>query len=404
VKLDVKFGAAAAAAGYYYQARLALFEALKFAYADSGIEIAVERLDDVSFECNGTPLELLQTKHHFSKIAELTDYCADLWKTIRIWSERIKLDPTLASRTRFALITTGVAPKGSAASLLRVQTGTTNRDPDTATARLVSSAEASNNAALQSAFNAFLSLAPEMRKSLVSAIDVLDRSPSLVDLQPLIEDRLKMIAPRGKQQLAREYLEGWWWGRICKALQEPSVGSVSVLEVEAKLDDIRDVMKRDALPVEMEDANPREGELEAFDEMTFVRQLRLIRLGAARIEFAKRDFYRASTQRSRWTRENLLFDGEVSTFETRLVEEWQPRFHAMCEDLAPDAEDFAIHKAGQILYRWVETEARLPFRSVLRRFLSVGSYHILSNDVRVGWHRDFGKTFSSSEEDAHGPS
>jgi hypothetical protein len=94
-------------------------------------------------------------------------------------------------------------------------------------------------------------------------------------------------------------------------------------------------MKRDALPVEMEDANPGERELEAFDEMTFVRQLRLIRLGAARVEFAKRDFYRASTQRSKWTRENLLFDGEVSNFETRLLEEWQPRFHAMCEGLGP---------------------------------------------------------------------
>ena len=55
--------AAQSAAGYMYQARLALLEALRYAYSDSGIEIAVEKLDDVSFEKDGTALELLQTKH-----------------------------------------------------------------------------------------------------------------------------------------------------------------------------------------------------------------------------------------------------------------------------------------------------------------------------------------------------
>jgi hypothetical protein len=309
VNAGTTFSAAASAAGYYYQARLALAEALRFAYADSGIDIAVERLDDVSFEKQGTPIELLQTKHHISKIAELTDYSPDLWRTIRIWAERIKQDPSLPSRTRLALVTTGIAPEGSAASLLRTQISANNRDFHAATTLLLAAAKNSTNASLKTAFDAFSSLAPEMQKSLVSAIDVLDRSPSLTDLEPLIEERLKMIAPRGKQQLAREYLEGWWWGRICKALQQPGVGFVPILELEAKLDDVREVMKRDALPVDMEHVDPDEEDLQGFDGMAFVRQLRLINLGAARTELAKRDFYRASTQRSRWTRENLLFDG-----------------------------------------------------------------------------------------------
>ena len=59
--------AAQSAAGYMYQARLALLEALRYAYSDSGIEIAVEKLDDVSLEKDGSALELLQTKHHLKK-------------------------------------------------------------------------------------------------------------------------------------------------------------------------------------------------------------------------------------------------------------------------------------------------------------------------------------------------
>ena len=50
--------AAQSAAGYLYQARVALAEALRYAYVDSGIEIAVEKFDDVSFEKNGNALVL----------------------------------------------------------------------------------------------------------------------------------------------------------------------------------------------------------------------------------------------------------------------------------------------------------------------------------------------------------
>jgi hypothetical protein len=394
-----KFSAAGPAAGYLYQARLALAEALRFAYADSGVEIAVERFDDVSFEKNGAPLELLQTKHHLHHAGDLTDASPDLWKTLRIWAERAKKDPSLASRTRFALITTAAAAKGSAASLLRPESASSTRDVDAALNQLSGVMASSESNELQKAFAAFGSLAPEMQRSLLAASDVLDGFPNIVDLEAIIEDRLKMIAPRGKASAARELLEGWWWGRIAKALQEPAVGTIAVLELEARLDDIRELMKRDALPVDMEHADPADAELQAFEEMTFVQQLRFVRLGSARVELAKRDFYRASTQRSRWTRQNLLFDGEVGKFEKTLIEEWQPRYHAMCDDLNASASVDEVCKAGQKLYQWVEGEARFPFRSVIHRFLSVGSYNMLANELRLGWHRDYATSFGKGGSD-----
>lgn len=156
-------------------------------------------------------------------------------------------------------------------------------------------------------------------------------------------------------------------------------------------------MKRDALPVDMDQAEIDDEHLQALDEMTFVKQLRLVRLGSARIDLAKRDFYRASTQRSKWTRENLLFDGEVGRFEKTLIEEWQPRFHAMCDALDMKSPSKKVQQAGQVLYQWVETGARFAFRNVSQRFLSVGSYNILANDTRIGWHRDFFTTLKKME-------
>src|SRR5215211_6080217 len=111
--------AAQSAAGYLYQARLALAECLRYAYVDSDIEIAIEKLDDVSFEKDGSPLELLQTKHHLKRSGDLTDGSVDLWKTLRVWAEATKADPSLPGRTRLVLVTTAQAPDGSAASFLR---------------------------------------------------------------------------------------------------------------------------------------------------------------------------------------------------------------------------------------------------------------------------------------------
>jgi hypothetical protein len=396
--IAAKFSAAASAAGYIYQARLALAEALRFAYSESGVEIGIERFDDVSFEKDGEAIEVLQTKHHVAKAGDLSDGSPDLWKTLRIWCEKVRADPSLPSRLRFTLVTTGAAPDGSAASHLRPQSASHARDEALALSKLRAAAATSENRSLRSAFAAFADLVPEMQVSLLRAVNVLDRSPNVANLERVIEDHLRMIAPRGKSQAAREQIEGWWWSRIAKALQEPNVSAISIMELEARLDDIREVMKRDALPIDEGDTELGDDQLQALDEMTFVKQLRSVRLGAARIDLAKRDFYRASTQRSRWTRENLVFDGEIGQFEKALIEEWQPRFFSMCDGLESGAEAGDIRRAGQRLYHWVEAEARFAFRNVSQRFLSVGSYNMLANDVRVGWHRDFVKTFGKKAE------
>jgi len=195
----------------------------------------------------GTPFELLQTKHHIKKIGDLTDSSPDLWKTLRVWAEKVRADPSLPSRIRFALFTTGCAPEGSAASLLRPSLNNQPRNVELALSLLNTASIASKNIGLTSAFAAFAELASEMQSSLLGAIDVLDQAPTVVDLDKVIEDRLKMIAPRGKAHVAREQLEGWWWARVAKSLTDSSAALISVLELEARIDDIREVMRRESI-------------------------------------------------------------------------------------------------------------------------------------------------------------
>lgn len=388
-----QFTAGASAAGYLYQARLALLLCIPHVNTGVEVDVSIERLDDVSFEKDGTAFDLLQTKHHIDRVATLTDASEDLWKTLRIWSVAAKDDPSLPSRARLALVTTGAAPAGSAAALLRpvaAYLAGAKRDPKSSNERLTEVAKTSANKALAPAFEAFLALSDSMRSALLSAVEVLDNQPLITDLESELEHALRLVAPPGKSAAAREMLEGWWWPRVCTALMAAPPEAIPVALVEAKLDDIREMLKRESLVTDFGDAEPDEAEYAGYDDFHFVKQLQAIGLGGNRVRFAKRDFYRAFSQRSKWTREHVVLDDEVEKFELRLVEEWQPRFEAMCDGHVEKLLDESLlRQDGQQLYQWVENEARFPFRSLTARFLNVGSYHILANALRVGWHRDY---------------
>jgi hypothetical protein len=185
-----------------------------------------------------------------------------------------------------------------------------------------------------------------------------------------------------------ERLEGWWFGRIVTALADGNV-SIPVSALETKIDEIRESLADNALPVDFQNAQPPSQIIDACDQRPFVQQLRLIKVGDRRIEMAVRDYYRASEQRSRWAREDLLVDGELGDYDIQLCEAWEPRFDRMKAGLGDDCEDVAKVAEGEKLFTWAEIDADFPLRTVHHRFLSHGSFHILSNRCEVGWHPDF---------------
>src|SRR4051812_11432495 len=112
--MGTRFSAVGPTLGYLHQARYALYLLLQGA---EEAELSIERFDDVAFENDGTPQELIQLKHHVNP-ASLTDFSSDLWKTLRIWStflhdKRINLPGTILT-----IITTATTPPDSIASHL----------------------------------------------------------------------------------------------------------------------------------------------------------------------------------------------------------------------------------------------------------------------------------------------
>lgn len=381
---DNPHGAAGSALGYLYQCRYALFAGLRALSDTPELLISIERFDDVAFEAKGDPTELIQTKHHVGNVGDLTDGSVDLWKTIRVWLARLAEDIEAPFRTKFVLLTTAQAANGSAASNLRVQ----DRNEVAADKLLLDAATNSKNKALQDVCRSYRELPAQVRLSLLQAVTILDGSPNILDVHEDIARELRHAAPRDQIDMLVERLEGWWFGVVIRALSASTPEAIPILAIEQRIDELREQFKRDALPVDFKTAIPSESVIAELDKRPFVQQLRGVAIGSQRIEYAIRDYYRASEQRSRWAREELLVDGELEHFEQELTEAWQPRHASIVEEAESSTPEQKI-VLGQGLFKWAEQDASFPLRTVRERFLTHGSFHILANRSAVGWHPDF---------------
>lgn len=384
-----QFSAADSALGYLYQVRCALLWSLQRLKDAVEFEASIETLDDVTFENSGTPAELLQTKLHKNRGADLSDYSPDIWKTIRIWISALNTG-AITERTNLYLVTTENAAEGTIARYLRKE----NRNVDEALQRLNAVARTSSNQTNAAAYEAYLSKTDDQRKSLVEQIVVVDQAPGIADLDGLLRNEVFFAAPRIHQDAFLNYLEGWWLRRAAKQLQNVSAGDrILSEEIEAQMADLRDRFKQDSLPIADDLLNYEldEHTVDAHQDFPFVQQVKLATTHSRRIAAAIRDFYRAFEQRSRWQREDLLFVGDLNVYEKGLEEEWELVFAGAEDRIGHEATEQEKTAAAQEVLNWAEigNVKTLIKENVREPFVTRGSLHILANELRIGWHPEF---------------
>jgi hypothetical protein len=377
--------------GYLYQARYALLAGLLRSRTNPGSAITIERFDDVAFEDNGQPVELIQTKHH-AAASDLSDSSPDLWRTLRIWVEIVSLDAQAPFETQFTMITTGTAPPNSACSLLRPHR--TEHNVRVAVEMLRAAAMRSTNVSTSVARSAFMALEPAMQFGLCNAIAIYDMSPGITDVRSEIEDRLFAAAAPEHISAFVDYLEGWWFASVIKALTAGNT-AIFLTSIRSKLDELRESFKQGTLPLD-EPAVDTSADDFASDNRTFIGQLRSVALNERITSAAVRDYYRASSQRSRWARENLLLDGETQRYDAELIDRWSRHFEAQVA-VSEGTNDSNKQAVGRNTFHWAN-QSCLPFRNRTEMWITAGSYQLLADDLRVGWHPDFRKLFSARDD------
>lgn len=376
-----KFSAQPAALGYLYQVRYALSAILSAENDDT--KLYIEALDDIDLTTNGTASELLQLKHSsLKRVANLTDKSKDFWKTIRVWSENVKQN-LLDKNTRLKLITTAKVSNSSILSSFLL--GNDTFIASDVEKKLLDIASSSSGKTLKSSFDAFKSLSSSQRLNLLDAIEIIDESPNILDLEGKIK-AVHLPIPRKHRDYIYNQLEGWWFSRVIAHLNKKSSLAISKEEVIEKIWEIQKQYEDDNLPTEFlgEIFIPSEDET---DQMIFVRQLQEIALKKPQISKAINDYYQAFEQRSRWHRESLLLVDELEKYEKQLIDEWER--HRLWQEYDTENEDSQL-KVGREIFKWVDEAKNFPSirPKVTAPYVVRGSFHILANEAspRVWWH------------------
>ena len=391
-----EFDATASMLGYLYQARYALYLSLRkireVRDPDECI-VSIEKLDDVAFEIDGSPTDIIQTKYHGSE-GNLTDRSADFWKTIRVWAEAITkgdLDPVKSS---FTLVTTQSPPESG---LVTALLPTPSRDVYAARALLDKISEETSNATNLSAYSAYNALPDWKKEQLVGSINILCRSVSILDVLDLMKKELRLTIGSSHVDAFLTRLEGEWFKRFIIAMSSPEENSVCLGEVVAIIDDLRSQFSLTNLTVDYADVEPEDIDVEG-DERVFVEQLRLIGVPSSAIRLAIIYYYRAYEQRSRWSRDGLVKPGELNSYLKRLEEEWIN--HSSLIFPSADVGDFdEIKESGRKVYKKCQNEGALAIRRDFNHpYVARGTYHTLADDLRVGWHPHYQSLLQKEDE------
>lgn len=386
------FDASQPAIGYLYQLRQALILAIQ-KEAEPNLKINIEKLDDVSFhDCSSagaSAIELFQMKHHVERKGGTSNSSSDVWKTLRVWANAAHNRAIDLGNCDLILLTTSTAASSHAISHLRM----TNRQPEQAREELESAGGRSSNATIKACYAELMKLSAKRRKELFQRIVVLDQADGVEEVRKRLERALRYAADPSHLIAFVDRLEGWWLRITINHLANSASHPIVLSSIHRQVHDLREQFKRENLPADfLSDEVPAEA-IPAEDDRMFIKQLNLIRVNNTRRQSAQVDFFKASSQRSRWIRDELIQLQELTTFEHRLVEEWKQRFEIMLEGLDGKADEH-VEKSGIALYNWTQTEATNSATLLIRpqflaSYMTRGSYHMLSNELRVGWHRDF---------------
>ncbi len=404
--------------GYFYQPFFALQILMSKDIEEcDNAQIYIENIDDIDFQMGNNHLTLYQNKHHINRQGSISDKSEDLWKTLRIWSERIKNNEIDINNTTFILTTTVEASTDSIASKLSIDKNLRNTQQALEELIKISGegVENKNKRLLdenirkhvnEDYYVSFDSLDLQLKTKLVQNIYILDNQPEIENVQNNIKQILRFSVRREQINYFYEKLVGWWFSKVINNLKENNNIPITYSELHEKISDISDEFKKDSLPIDYEfDFGDVTVEYLSPEQKNFIKQLHLILVNDNEIANAVLDYYRAYMQRSKWITEGKLYINDLSQYEQRLIREWE-QVKSKLENTRTISSESDKINLGKDIYFQVG-DLKLPIcssgiHSNRGFYIMRGSYHILSNSLRIGWHPEYIQKLSINEKQEEG--
>jgi hypothetical protein len=265
---------------------------------------------------------------------------------------------------------------------------------------LLEEGKKSTDAKVQQQCQRLMRLNAKAQEAVFDRIYVVDGQTNIAGLRGELEAELSVACHPTHLTAHVRQLEGWFFDIAILSLLPSGTRRISVAAIKAESARIRDAFVADSLPDEFSQSPVPDSELSTGDNRLFVRQLALIKASRPRVTAAQQDHYRAFAQRSQWSREGVVAIHELPRFDNSLIDEWQRRHEDICER-CPSGDDATEIEAGSGLFRWAELDApnlaRLQLRTNFNAaFLIRGSFHVLADRRKLGWHPRFRELLSET--------
>lgn len=387
------FSAKEPSLGYIYQIKYALLLLLKDSRNLENPILRIECLDDIDITDVNTT-NLYQTKLHIKSKANLTDSSVDFWKTIRIWSQYISDGTIDINQTVLNLITTENIPTTSILHKLKEKIINEAELLDIIK-KLDEIAISSTSDSTKKGREEYQNLSIENKRSLIERIRIFDNSVNISDIDAKIKKELIHSCYRNHLDAFLEILDGWWLSKAIKNLTG-DIDSIQSEELEIKISSIRDSFQADNLPNHFnEQMDISDEDVNNLKEKNLLKQLELISFGinSRTVKRAISDFRRAFEQRSKWLRLQILNPEEEEEYDKRLRDHWKNIFELMSDE-ADGKEDDELIKLGKEFYlsQFANNCPQIKIREKFNEdYLTRGSYQILSDEKKIGWHPNFEK-------------
>ena len=377
----IKYSATDTALGYLYQFEMALNLLLD----RPGTQVSIETLDDVVFEDNGNTHEIIQLKHHINIKKSISNSSVDLWKTLNIWIDGMKeLEGNDLSRI---MMTTEISSKNSIAHSLNPDEN--QRDISRAIKLLDNVSSTSKNKSNKKSYAKFQKLDPLQKQTLVESIEILDKSPTITQTRKLVINKIRILSRPEKLKPFFERVWGLWVNLLSDRLYTKSKEPISYDEVNAQIQNIRDEFTQDNLPIDFLEREPDLTQISGYRDSIFVKQLDWIGANDSVIQYAIIEYWKAYNQRVRWVKDELLFDQDLIQYEKRLFDAWRKEFAKMERRLDSNKSPTRQSDEGWTLYEILDKTPICIRNRCTEPYVSQGSFHMLADQMRMGWHPDF---------------
>ncbi|WP_214797092.1 ABC-three component system protein [Exiguobacterium sp. s5] len=382
--------------GYYYQGMYALVKLLD---AEDFDKISIETEDDVFL--SGKSKTLYQLKHSLNSKGNLTEKNEGLWKTIRIWSDKLNNSETNESIyfifvtplgiKRSSLLIDFTFEKNNRSKLVKLlymeATRVRNERED---AKLKGKIPLPHQTRAEGC-NAFLSLSDTQRTELVNKITIHPNSFNLKQINSEVEKRIKNAIPIKIRKLLIERIIEWWDRRVVLGLLNEAEREIQKSELTQQIYNIYSQFQEDSLP---DDYSDKDEEVDVEQEMRGMMeyQIDLVNGGTHRKKRAAIARWQAINQRDKWISQDVIHSAELNKLDKQLIKVWEDSFEPMRNDLFSENEE-TLCKEGCKLLDWSHQKAHLeivPIRNSWKQpFLVQGTYQHLSDELKVGWHPNY---------------